>query len=57
MDKNYIFIIETDYPKNPIIYLRYICRLRKDIPKDIKDYINSLKTYGPVGYIYKEVED
>lgn len=39
----YKFIVISDEPKHPIYRLKYECKVRTDIPKDIKDYILSLK--------------
>lgn len=44
MKEEYKFIVISDEPKHPIPRLQVECRIRNDIPEDIKDYIFSLKS-------------
>ena len=39
----YKFIVISDEPQHPVPRLQVECKLRNDIPEDIKDYIMSLK--------------
>ena len=44
MKEKYKFIVISDEPKHPILRLKVDCLVRTDIPKDIKEYIMSLKS-------------
>ena len=40
----YKFIVISDEPQHPIPRLQVECKIRTDIPKDIKEYILSLES-------------
>lgn len=55
----YKFIVISDEPQHPVPRLQVECKLRNDIPEDIKDYIMSLKSEyiqeGRVTYLYRRI--
>lgn len=43
-ERKYRFIVISDSPKHPVPRLKVECMTRRDIPKDIVEYIMSLES-------------